>query len=467
MGKAGRSGSGLWQRVEPASFKKPDGLAASPFLLADYGVCGFIMPLCLCEWRKQQQEEQEEEKPGIGGQEGSAAAKPVSIVKGRRAAGPTIAHTGQPQEKAPGTFINQAPGYVEKKQDPSRNGGKKHAVEPKENTGTDTPEPVGASSITQPLPDKQTLELIIDTLQRKDIYEIFAEPVDPEEVEDYYEIIEEPMDFGTMRAKLHEGMYTSLEQFEHDVFLISGNAMHFNSSGTIFFRQAHAIDKLAKRVFHVLRTNPENFESEFSGTRRRSCRRSQDHETNELNSFSKPCEKSKGGQDGKRCDSVELDRRSTYKPDLDLNNDKYSKSLIHLHQERHSYRESLMHFVKDLGPTAQMVAKRKLQRLTLYDETRIHDFGGRQSQIPFQSHNNNNNGIWFHSSVLNDIGIGKQDSGYSSVLSNQVSSRLIMGGGNESSSSSSSRNGNMRLMAQGGFRRLDDEGFFMKKNMKW
>ena len=81
---------------------------------------------------------------------------------------------------------------------------------------------------------------------RKDIYEIFAEPVDPEEVcafdswmylvklydclsidgsngltlcvhfkvEDYYEIIEEPMDFGTMRAKLHEGLYTSLEQFE-------------------------------------------------------------------------------------------------------------------------------------------------------------------------------------------------------------------------------------------------------------
>lgn len=33
-------------------------------------------------------------------------------------------------------------------------------------------------------------------------------------VEGYYEIIEEPMDFGTMRAKLHEGMYKNLEQFE-------------------------------------------------------------------------------------------------------------------------------------------------------------------------------------------------------------------------------------------------------------
>lgn len=38
-------------------------------------------------------------------------------------------------------------------------------------------------------------------------------------VEDYYEIIKEPMDFGTMRAKLHEGMYNSLEQFEVCFFL--------------------------------------------------------------------------------------------------------------------------------------------------------------------------------------------------------------------------------------------------------
>ncbi|KAI3677827.1 hypothetical protein L6452_37097 [Arctium lappa] len=329
---------------------------------------------------------------------------------------------------------------VEKKQDRSRNGDKKHAVEPKENLGTDAHEPNAGGFLLFPALKLDIKEYVSSMM--KDIYEIFAEPVDPEEVEDYYEIIEEPMDFGTMRAKLHEGMYTSLEQFE-----------------------AHAIDKLAKRVFHVLRTNPENFESEFSGSRRRSCRRSQD-ETNELNSnsFLKTCEKSKGAQDGKRRGSIEADRRSTYKPALDLNNDKNLKSLIHVHQEKHSYHESLMHFVKDLGPTAQMVARRKLQRLIVYDETRRQDFG-RQSQIPFQ--NNNNNGIWFHSSILNDIGIEKQDSEYSSVLTSQVSSRSM--GGNESSS----RNGNMRLMAEGlGFRfRLDDEGFFkgkmMNNNLKW
>ncbi|XP_021985167.1 uncharacterized protein LOC110881107 [Helianthus annuus] len=197
------------------------------------------------------------------------------------------------------------------------------------------------------------------------------------------------MDFGTMRAKLHEGLYTSLEQFEHDVFLISGNAMHFNSSGTIFFRQAHGIDKLAKRVFHVLRTNPENFESEFSGSRRRSCRRSQDeiHEFNN-NFFLK--EKSKAGGDGKRCDPIEVDRRSTYKPDLNLNNDTWSKSLIYLNQHDHSYSQSLMQFVKDLGPTAQMVAKRKLQNITVNPQPTMRELG-KQSQLPTGQ-------MWFNSS---------------------------------------------------------------------
>ncbi|KAK1412473.1 hypothetical protein QVD17_33753 [Tagetes erecta] len=232
-------------------------------------------------------------------------------------------------------------------------------------------EPLGAPFVAQPLPDKQTLELIIDTLQRKDIYEIFAEPVDPEEVDDYYEIIEEPMDFGTMRAKLHEGLYTSLEQFE-----------------------AHGIHKLAKRVFHVLKTNPENFESEFSGSRRRSCKRSQD-ETNDFNGklFLKTCEK-RGNGDAKRRDLIEVDRRSTYKPDLNLNNNNWSKSLIHLNQHEHSYTQSLMQFVKDLGPTAQMVARRKLHNFNMIEDrqTTNRDLEKqKQAQIPIGQ-------MWFNSS---------------------------------------------------------------------
>ncbi|KAL3615825.1 hypothetical protein CASFOL_040119 [Castilleja foliolosa] len=228
------------------------------------------------------------------------------------------------------------------------------------------------------LPAKHTLELVLDTLQRRDTYEIFAQPVDPNEVEDYREIIKEPMDFGTMRAKLHEGMYQNLEQFEHDVFLIPENAMHFNSSSTVYFKTARALHELANKVFHALRTDPENFVSEFSGTRRRSMRKA-------LSISTDPKDTSKGTTtyrrgmkknnnrpiyatefvSGRLC---EVDNRKEYEElRTSLYDHQHMNNTLQLlplmNEEEIRYKDSLMSFVKDLGPTAQMVARRKLLSL--------------------------------------------------------------------------------------------------------
>ncbi|XP_056172640.1 uncharacterized protein LOC115677038 [Syzygium oleosum] len=272
------------------------------------------------------------------------------------------------------------------------------------------------SSSTPEMPEKRVLELVIDTLQRRDTYEIFGEPVDPTEVEDYYKIIEEPMDFGTMRAKLHEGMYSSLEQFEHDAFLITKNAMRFNPSGTTYFRQARAIHELAKQVFHLLRTNPNDFELQFSETRRVT-RRSQAEIRGQTNSSSRRTHKnvrssrdisSKAFQsstgpsnlrnvsmNSRSCGTASLvqasngpnlgysrdwgqqsslpdaDRRSSYRPWTSLLNgsDPTSKTigrvqpLMHVKQQDIGYRESLVLFSKGLGQAAQNIVERKLRAL--------------------------------------------------------------------------------------------------------
>ncbi|GJU71190.1 growth hormone-regulated TBC protein 1-like protein [Tanacetum coccineum] len=89
-------------------------------------------------------------------------------------------------------------------------------------------------------------------------------------VVNYYEIIQEPMDFRTMRAKLHEGLYTFLNNM----------------------RERNAFQLFGYNLFHV-----------------------------------------GGCRDGKGCGSTEVDGRSTYKPLLDLNNERYSKYLIHLIRE--------------------------------------------------------------------------------------------------------------------------------------
>ncbi|KAF9607953.1 hypothetical protein IFM89_003873 [Coptis chinensis] len=128
--------------------------------------------------------------------------------------------------------------------------------------------PPSDSGPTTPLPSKKLLVFILDRIQKKDTYGVYSEPVDANELPDYHEIIENPMDFGTVRKKLEDGAYTTLEQFESDVFLISSNAMQYNSPDTIYFRQARAIQELAKKNFGNLRHDSDNEQEEPKIVRR-------------------------------------------------------------------------------------------------------------------------------------------------------------------------------------------------------
>ncbi|XP_031114666.1 bromodomain-containing protein 9 [Ipomoea triloba] len=112
------------------------------------------------------------------------------------------------------------------------------------------------------LPDKKTLELILDKLQKKDIYGVYAEPVDPEELPDYHDVIKHPMDFATVRNKLRNGSYARLELFESDVLLICSNAMQYNAPDTIYYKQARSIQELATKKFQKLRSRAEHTEKE-------------------------------------------------------------------------------------------------------------------------------------------------------------------------------------------------------------
>ncbi|CAN7059113.1 unnamed protein product [Brassica oleracea var. botrytis] len=120
--------------------------------------------------------------------------------------------------------------------------------------------PVESGGPTTPLPDKQLLVFILDRLQKKDTYGVYSDPVDPEELPDYHEIITNPMDFSTVRKKLDSGAYATLEQFEGDVFLICSNAMEYNSSDTVYYRQARGIQELAKKDFENLRRDSDDEE---------------------------------------------------------------------------------------------------------------------------------------------------------------------------------------------------------------
>ncbi|XP_076892874.1 uncharacterized protein LOC143544727 isoform X1 [Bidens hawaiensis] len=152
---------------------------------------------------------------------------------------------------------------------PILNSGSDHQVD-KVSKAMDTlhGSPFESGPTTTPLPDKKLLIFILDRLQKKDTHAVFSEPVDPDELPDYFEVIKQPMDFGTVRSKLDEGLYSNLEELEADVYLICSNAMQYNSSDTVFFRQARSIHELAKRDFENLKQEGEDGELQPKVVRR-------------------------------------------------------------------------------------------------------------------------------------------------------------------------------------------------------
>lgn len=69
---------------------------------------------------------------------------------------------------------------------------------------------------------------------------VFNTPVDPVELglPDYFEVVKKPMDLGTMRKKLENGCYHSLEEFEANVHLTFDNAMLYNPEGSVVYNMA-------------------------------------------------------------------------------------------------------------------------------------------------------------------------------------------------------------------------------------
>ncbi|KAG9443413.1 hypothetical protein H6P81_014753 [Aristolochia fimbriata] len=81
--------------------------------------------------------------------------------------------------------------------------------------------------------------------------------VNPLEVDHYYDVIKHPMDLSTMRIKLKQGIYETVEQFESGVSLMCQNAMTLSDTDTIYYKEAQfEMRELASKIFKSLGTHP-------------------------------------------------------------------------------------------------------------------------------------------------------------------------------------------------------------------
>ncbi|XVF24278.1 hypothetical protein REPUB_Repub13aG0113800 [Reevesia pubescens] len=182
---------------------------------------------------------------------------------------------------------------------------------------------------------------------------------------------------------------------QHDVFLVSNNAMLFNASNTVYYRQARALKELATRLFHALKTDPENFDTEASIRRRRT-----KAEVRNLNCNSSNKNNSRIAARGYRAqrvfDDSEVEKRQTYRPwNSFLNENGSLVSAVYNSPQQpeldekvgRGYVESLKRFAKDLGPTAQMAAMTKVESyiseaLKVWNVTTNRQIWNPEMQIP-------------------------------------------------------------------------------------
>lgn len=93
------------------------------------------------------------------------------------------------------------------------------------------------------------LRRLVDLLRARDTGEIFIEPVDQSEVPDYGEVVKHPMDLSTMRAKVDDFQYSSLDEFETDFYLMIDNCLAYNAKDTVFCRAALKMKEQVRYIF--------------------------------------------------------------------------------------------------------------------------------------------------------------------------------------------------------------------------
>ncbi|XP_048489466.1 bromodomain-containing protein 7 isoform X2 [Plutella xylostella] len=98
-----------------------------------------------------------------------------------------------------------------------------------------------ASQKRRPL--SRLLEQLLRNLEKRDPNQFFAWPVNDNFAPNYSNIIKKPMDFSSMKQKIDDNEYRSLNCFISDFKLMCNNAMKYNKPGTVYH-------KAARRLLH-------------------------------------------------------------------------------------------------------------------------------------------------------------------------------------------------------------------------
>ncbi|EAX93675.1 Bromodomain containing protein [Trichomonas vaginalis G3] len=99
----------------------------------------------------------------------------------------------------------------------------------------------------------------LDKLCERHISKMFTQPVNPETdgCPNYFEVIKNPMDLGTIRSKLLENKYETVEDFKADISLVWDNNIKYNSKKSLIAHLAKELSNEFEKLTHWITGNDE------------------------------------------------------------------------------------------------------------------------------------------------------------------------------------------------------------------
>uniref|UniRef100_H2ZED6 Polybromo 1 n=1 Tax=Ciona savignyi TaxID=51511 RepID=H2ZED6_CIOSA len=89
------------------------------------------------------------------------------------------------------------------------------------------------------------------------ICDIFSHLPTKHELPDYYKVIKKPMEMDRIQQKMHGGHYTRLDEMLADLLLMFENACIYNEPGSVIYKDALLLQKVAVETFHKLEAPEE------------------------------------------------------------------------------------------------------------------------------------------------------------------------------------------------------------------
>ncbi|ORX42682.1 hypothetical protein DM01DRAFT_1350220 [Hesseltinella vesiculosa] len=94
------------------------------------------------------------------------------------------------------------------------------------------------------------IALLYKVMESRHAFE-FLRPVDPikQGIPHYFQVIKHPMDLGTIKAKLKNSQYLTVQQFDDDIRLMLNNCYNFNPPNTYVYNEAKSLEQVYDKEY--------------------------------------------------------------------------------------------------------------------------------------------------------------------------------------------------------------------------